>query len=113
MANLKERLKDKVDWKHVDLALVGYFFLFPGDQKGKSKFLKGKRLVSPLANPKVNVWKTDNSFSISADRLIATNNVTGWRSVSADKGFIISVDFSGPVMYYFELTITMMSSLLR
>jgi hypothetical protein len=72
------------------------------------KILKGKNLVSPIANPKGNNWKkTKNSISISKDGLTATGS--GWRSVSAEKGFIISVDISGPVIYYFE--ITMMSSL--
>jgi hypothetical protein len=111
MANLKERLKDKVDWKHVDLALVGYFY-FLCNQKGKSKILQGKNLVSPIANPKRNVWKIKKSISISADGLSATIG-SRWHSVCTDNAFIISVDISGPVMYYFEVTITSMPSSYR
>jgi hypothetical protein len=46
------------------------------------------------------------------DGLTANNNgnaTTGiyhnYKSVTADKGFHISADFSGPVIYYFEVTI--------
>jgi hypothetical protein len=71
------------------------------------KWAKGKKLVSLITNPFGNYLKTKNSsISISADGLKATNNsnATVWQSVSAEKGFTISVDIPGPVLSYFEVT---------
>jgi hypothetical protein len=49
----------------------------------------------------------NKSISISTDGLNASNNIklNGWQSVYAAKGFTISVDSSGPVVSYFEITI--------
>jgi hypothetical protein len=63
-----------------------------------------------MANPIGNHWnlaKIKNSIiSISTDGLNATTrNTPKWQSVYAEKGFMISVDIPGPVLYYFEATI--------
>jgi hypothetical protein len=44
-------------------------------------------------------------MSISANGLNASINYdyAGWPSISVQKGFIVSVDFPGPVLYYFEV----------
>jgi hypothetical protein len=75
------------------------------------KLFKGKKeLVSPITNPIGigNHWKlakTKNNVSISTDGLNATKNANGkWHSIYAEKGFIIPADFSGPVLFYFEVT---------
>jgi hypothetical protein len=69
-----------------------------------------------MANEKANCWNlatiNNSNIFISANGLKATNNnnatATGYhnyRSVTAERGFYISTDFTGPVLYYFEVTI--------
>jgi hypothetical protein len=71
------------------------------------KILKNEKIRNPIDNH--NHWKlaqTKKCISISTDGLNVTSNANGWQSVSAEKGFNISVDFPGPgpVLYYFEIT---------
>jgi hypothetical protein len=52
-----------------------------------------------------NLAQTKNNISISIDGLNATNNNKNrYETISAEKGFTISVDFPGPVLHYFEVT---------
>jgi hypothetical protein len=66
------------------------------------KVFKGKKLVNPSGNPIGNYWdlaETENSsISISAYTEV-------WKSIYAEKGFVISAHSSGPVIYYFEVSI--------
>jgi hypothetical protein len=66
------------------------------------KFLKGL-IVGPIKTPLGNCWTNANNISISTDGLNANNNATGWRSVSARKGF--AADGTPPAVFYFEITI--------
>jgi hypothetical protein len=73
-----------------------------------------------MANGKANCWnlakaKNKNyNILLSTDGLKATINSNpnpistvyhNYKSVTADKAFHISADFTGPVLYYFEVTI--------
>ena len=98
MTILKEELKDQINWDQVHLVIsVGYFVY---DKRGilSLVLLKGKK----LRNPAENRWKITNN-GIATDGLKANSNVRGWRSISVEKGFAISVDFPGPILYYFEV----------
>src|SRR4051812_36562645 len=67
------------------------------------KFFKDKAVF----NPNGNRWNgTKMQSNIASDGLNANinSNANGWESISAEKAFIISVEFPRTILYYFEVT---------
>jgi hypothetical protein len=92
--------------------------ILKGKERLRNVVSVNPRLGSPIGNVKRsrNRWNLakikNRSIFISRDGLNATNNSSSsatvyynYRSVSAKKGFHISADFPGPVLFYFEVTL--------